>query len=238
MKNITFLFIATLFMAFTGCNSSKKQNTDTATETTPGIHKVTVTEVLQAKAYTYLNVDEEGDVYWIAVPKIDAFMGEEYYFSQQMEMNNFKSKDLDRVFESILFVQDISKEPIKPANHMQQAPQSPGAPTLEKKDVKIESIEGAISLQELFKNRKNYEGKKVTVTGQIVKVNYGIMDKNWFHLQDGTEDNGQFDLTITSNEEEVEIGDKLSFEGTIVLNKDFGYGYSYEVLMEDAVILK
>lgn len=238
MKNLKHLFIAIAVLFVASCNGPKPQAENSTVESTPGVHKITVTEVLQANAYTYLNVDEEGDNYWIAVPKIDAQMGDEYYFSQEMEMTNFKSKDLDRVFESILFVQDISKEPIQPVEHMQQAPKSSGAPNLDKKDIRVNAAEGAITIGELFGNREKYEGKKVKITGQIVKVNYGIMDKNWFHMQDGTEDNGQFDLTITSLEEDVEIGDQLTFEGTIILNKDFGYGYSYEVLMEDAVIVK
>jgi len=236
MKNQFFILIALSVLLFASCNSPKNNTTENNTEKTPGVHKVVVTEVLQAKAYTYLNVDEEGDIYWIAVPKIEALMGDEYFYSEYMEMKAFQSKDLDRTFESILFVQNLSKEEIKPMGPMHQAAKSPGAPNLEKKEIHVHAVEGAITLEELFNNRKKYEGKNVTVTGEIVKVNYGIMDKNWFHLQDGTESNGAFDLTITSLEKEVEIGDNLTFEGTLILNKDFGYGYAYEVLLENAVI--
>jgi hypothetical protein len=59
------------------------------------------------------------------------------------------------------------------------------------------------------------------------------MDRNWVHLQDGTSDSGSFDLTVTT-EEEVNVGDVLTFEGKIKLDKDFGAGYSYEVIMEQA----
>ncbi|MCK9207096.1 MAG: hypothetical protein M0P66_08300, partial [Salinivirgaceae bacterium] len=59
---------------------------------------------------------------------------------------------------------------------------------------------------------------------------------NWFHIQDGTENNGQFDLTITSVAEDVEIGDQLVFQGTITLDKDFGAGYAYDVILEDAIL--
>jgi hypothetical protein len=61
------------------------------------------------------------------------------------------------------------------------------------------------------------------------------MEKNWFHIQDGTSNEGEFDLTITSLEEEIKLDEVITFEGTIVLNKDFGYGYKYDILLEDAV---
>ena len=59
------------------------------------------------------------------------------------------------------------------------------------------------------------------------------MGKNWVHLQDGTGEPGNDDLLVTT-QEEVAVGDVVVFEGTIVLNKDFGSGYSYEILMEEA----
>ena len=61
------------------------------------------------------------------------------------------------------------------------------------------------------------------------------MDRNWIHIQDGTSDNGNFDLTITTNEEVV-VNDVVVFKGKITLNKDFGAGYSYEVIMEEAKV--
>lgn len=239
MKKLIHLLIIASVVLLGSCKGPGKETAENESEKAPGIHKVTVAEVIQANAYTYLSVDEEGDVYWIAVSKIEAFMGETYYFSDAMEMKNFKSKDLDRVFESVLFVQNLSKEPIEAAESMPaHATQIPGAPVLNKKEIHIQAAEGAITLKELFSNKKKYQGQKVTVSGEIVKVNYGIMNKNWFHLQDGTESDGNYDLTITSLEEGIELGQTHTFEGTLVLDKDFGYGYAYEVLLEEAVIKK
>jgi len=73
----------------------------------------------------------------------------------------------------------------------------------------------------------------VLIKGQVTKVNRAIMEKNWVHLQDGTGDSGGFDLTVTT-QEQVNVGDVVTFEGKITLNKDFGAGYSYEVIMEQA----
>ena len=62
-----------------------------------------------------------------------------------------------------------------------------------------------------------------------------IMNRNWIHIQDGTADN--HDLTITS-QESIPLGHVVTFEGTVSLNKDFGAGYRYDLIIEDAVILR
>ena len=97
--------------------------------------------------------------------------------------------------------------------------------------VKVDLAEGAIPIAELMNNRGQYEGKLVKVTGKCVKVNSEIMGRNWVHLQDGSGEN--FDLTITTDEN-IEVGSVVTVEGTIALNKDFGAGYRYEVIMEEA----
>jgi len=217
-----------------GCKSKTEKKEAVA----DGNHKVTVTEVLQASSYTYLNVSEEGNSYWIAVPAMEAVMGDVLYYTNFMEMNDFPSKDLNRVFESILFVSDISNEPIKAHDHAAVMGKSMGKPAVEKQNVAVEPVSGGITIAELFGNKETYSGKKITVKGNVVKVNVGIMDRNWIHIQDGTESNGSFDLTITSTDENVNVGDQLVFEGVIVLNKDFGAGYSYDVIMENAVVVR
>ena len=95
------------------------------------------------------------------------------------------------------------------------------------------SIKGGITIAELFSKRENYSNKIVILQGKVVKFNSQIMGKNWVHLQDGTNDENNYDLTITTNDV-VLVGDVVTFEGKITLNKDFGAGYSYEVIMEGA----
>ena len=63
-----------------------------------------------------------------------------------------------------------------------------------------------------------------------------IMGKNWYHIQDGTKTKDKnVDFTITSTDV-IQIGDEVTFEGTIFLNKDFGAGYRYDIIMENAVV--
>ena len=106
-----------------------------------------------------------------------------------------------------------------------------------KADIRIEPCSGCITIGKLFANKKSYSGKKIKVKGVVTKVNEAIMEKNWVHIQDGTDSEGEFDLTITTTRS-VSVGDTVTFEGVIALDKDFGYGYFYNILMEDGDILK
>ena len=104
---------------------------------------------------------------------------------------------------------------------------------VEKMDVKVDPCKDCIRISDLLENKKTYSGKTIKVTGKVTKYNPEIMGKNWIHIQDGSEFQGGFDLTITTNQK-VSVGEIITFEGKIVLDKDFGYGYFYNVLMEDA----
>lgn len=128
-----------------------------------------------------------------------------------------------------------SKGPVMADQPAAELLDSKGKITTDKVDVKIEKSEGAVSVAELLANKKKYEGKTVTVTGKVTKVNMAIMGKNWIHLQDGTDFEGAYEITVTSVLEPKE-GEVITLTGTIALDKDFGYGYMYDILMEDGVI--
>ncbi|MHC4679487.1 MAG: hypothetical protein ACYTEK_12390 [Planctomycetota bacterium] len=198
------------------------------------LHTAIVQEVLQATAYTYLKVKENDRDFWIAVTKREIEPGKTIAFVGGLEMKNFESKDLQRTFESVYFVDRIAgDEPAPMAAQQPAAVPHQGKPAIEQKEISIEPAEGGISIGELFSNRDAYADKTVLIKGQVTKINRAIMGRNWVHLQDGTSGSGNFDLTVTTNDE-VAVGDVVTFEGKITLNKDFGAGYSYEVLMEEA----
>lgn len=237
MKNVFLILVITIVTIFSSCKSNKPEELN-------GTHKVVVKEVLQANAYTYLNVTENETEQWIAVTKMEAKVGETYYFDEFMNMDYFESKDLGRIFESVYFIQELrttlEKAPVAahhemPAGHM-MGDKHEGKPEITQNDIKVEPAKGGITIAELYSNREKYNGKKVVIRGKIVKVNFAIMNKNWFHIQDGTSAEGNFDLTITTLEEEIKLNDVVTVEGTIILNKDFGYGYKYDVLLQEAVI--
>ena len=232
-KILTVLIVVSLLVS---CGGNSRPNF--VQDLPPDVHKVKLMEVLQTNNYTYLLVRESGEDQWLAVPKMEAVVGKFYYYKGGMEMPNFKSKELDREFESVLFLEKVSDNPDLEAK--QDIPATTHS-AMVKEDAKmkleISPAEGGITIAELFANKEKYEGKTVKVKGEVTKYNAQIMGKNWIHIQDGTDYNGLFDLTATSAAE-VEVGSIITLEGKIALNRDFGYGYTYDVILEEAVLIK
>ena len=190
-------------------------------------HEITVKEVIQVKGYTYLRALENDSEVWVAVPKADFKVGSVLLFNNSMTMNNFESKDLKRTFETILFVEDVQE---KLGAGIMTSPQKP---VINKEEVKLDPAPDGITISELYSKTSKYSGKSVKIKGKVVKFNPGIMKTNWVHIQDGTSHENNFDLTITTNDM-VTVGDVFTFEGKVALDKDFGYGYTYKVLLENA----
>lgn len=213
--------------------------------TESGLKKVIVQEVIQVESYTYLNVLEDGTKKWIAVPTIEAKIGEIYYYKGGMEMPDFKSTELNRTFDVVTFLGSITnadaidpeKGMVDPNTVVVEEVKPAKKPTLDKLELNIEAIDAGIRIGELFENKQLYDGKKIKIKGEVTKFTGGIMGKNWVHFQDGTSFEGAYDLMVTS-QETVMVGDVVVFEGIITLNKDFGAGYFYAVIMEDAVLAK
>ena len=209
-----------------------QQNIHMQQDAAAEMHTAVVQEVIQATSYTYMKVKEADNEFWIAVTKRQIEPGATISFADALEMTNFPSKDLQRTFEKIYFVSRIVGDG---SSESQQSMSMPlrMKPELEKKEISIEPAQGGVTISKLFANRDSYADKTVLVKGQVTKVNRAIMDRNWVHLQDGTSDSGNFDLTVTTKDD-VKVGDVVTLEGKIALNKDFGAGYTYEVIMEEA----
>lgn len=196
-------------------------------------HEVKVEEVLNTEKYSYLKVVEKGEEYWIAISKTEVEVGDIYFYRGGLMKKNFFSREFNRVFETVYLVSNFWKKnsETKMKEMAKSIPSGHSLPDL--KLEKIKPAEGAISLQELFSNKPMYDDTTVKITGKIVKVNPKIMNRNWVHIQDGSGEG--LDLTITT-QEEVPLGAVVSLEGNIALEKDFGAGYRYEIIMEDAVL--
>lgn len=91
---------------------------------------------------------------------------------------------------------------------------------------------------ECFEQGKNLQGKTVRVRGKVMKISRMIMGKNWVHLQDGTGNplKNQHDLVFTTATEPKE-GEVVTLEGILAADRDFGAGYKYAVIVEDAKIV-
>jgi len=162
-------------------------------------------------------------------------------------MPNFESKELNRTFEVIFFIDKLSKEANLVKDVLKQDKpfsrdynsinEQASKPVIVKEKVKIVHDNRIISIAKIFSNKSTYDGKEITVRGKITKFNPEIMNKNWVHLQDGTNFNNEFDLPVTTNGT-FNVGEIVTLKGKITLNKDFGFGYFYKVILEDAKIIK
>jgi len=231
MRYFAILFSVLVLFTFTSCEK-EKEAPKTITEQVPaGVRSVKAVETMDASNYTYINVDENGKTFWIAVPQMVVNKGETLYFSKSMEMKNFKSESLNRTFESILFVEDVRKE-LSKTDVKQPHP----VPTTSREEkISIPKPKDGKSINEIFGEMNELNGKNVKVRGKVVKFNSGIMGTNWIHIQDGTTFQNDFDLLVTSDTQ-VELGQIITAEGILVTNRDFGSGYSYKALIEKAKV--
>jgi len=202
------------------------------------IHTVVVNEILPTTKYSYLNVTEDGEQYWIAARKQDIVVGETYFYRKGLLKTNYESKEYNKVFEKIILVSSLIAE-----NHRTNSGTVNNDVTInekinDKKNTPINTEtytqEGSIKIAEIVANPNVYNGKTVQITGKCVKINPNIMERNWIHLQDGSKDD--FDLVVTSNTF-VEEGEVITIQALVSLNKDFGAGYNYNLILENGVIV-
>ena len=233
-----FLVVISFFMIllYTGCGEKEQpqvqnQNQMNDAGTSNQVHVVQVEEKMDASSYSYLKVNENGNSYWIAVPTMDVKPGEKIYFSKSMEMKDFKSETLGKTFESVLFVDDASKDA------MGQDVASPHSKISTGKDVsiKVEPLKDGYSVEQIYSKKSSLVNKVVKVKGIVVKINKDIMNTNWIHIQDGTGKDGTHDLLVTSDTV-PEVGQTIIAEGKVISDKDFGAGYFYSVLLENSKI--
>ena len=123
-----------------------------------------------------------------------------------------------------------------PEGHPKIDPHGSAAPTGPKLDFsKIVKPKGGKTVQEIYQEKNQLNGKRVTLRGKVVKYNQAIMGKNWLHLRDGTGKEPTNDLTVTS-QMNANVGDTVLVEGIVRLDKNLGSGYQYDVIIEDAKV--
>jgi hypothetical protein len=235
MKKITIVLFAVVTV-FVGCKQNKEYSTlpNATKETAIEKHEVVVNEVVDAETYTYLNVTEKGEIYWMAIPNKKVEIGKTYFYNGGMVMQNFESAQLNKTFDVIVFADNFNstETDAKSDNRNMHVTNTESAPK-----VNIDAPKGGISLENLFKNKADYNNKEVLVKGVVTKVNKEIMDRNWIHIVDGTSFDGKNSLTVTSKEM-VNVGDTIAVKGVLVLNKDFGQGYIYDILLEEGKLIQ
>lgn len=213
-----------------------------------------VAETMNSGGYTYILLDKEGGKTWVAVPEMQVSEGEKVVLKPGIEMVNFTSSTLNRTFERIILSAGPVSEkggPVEKDTKMAHGDLQMGmmkAPASEEmgvstkiEDVKVEKAVGqnAYTIAEVYEKKSDLCNNKVIVQGKVVKVLPSILGKNWIHLQDGSGDEkrGNYDLVVTS-QDLPSVGDVITINGTLYTDKDFGSGYRYKVIVEEASITK
>jgi len=228
----------------------------------------TVVETMNASGYTYLLVASGGVQTWVAIPETVVTKGSQVSYFDGMEMNDFTSKTLNKTFARIVFSAGLAENPGPAvasttaekaqddsfAAALQAEQKNSGAipPTAQVtggsavaiaplQEISIAKAKGdnGYSVEEIFAKRKELAGKKVRIQGKVVKFNLNIMGKNWVHLQDGSGDplHNSHDLVVTTGATPG-MGEVVTMEGILAADKDFGAGYKYSAIVEQATLLK
>ncbi|MCK4879628.1 MAG: hypothetical protein KAS82_03175 [Bacteroidales bacterium] len=222
MKKTVKILVIAIVVITTGCSSQSDDGTVT----------VKVKAVEQVENYTYMLVKGKGPAYWIAVSSTEIDEGETISYQGGMLMEDFHSKELDRTFEKVLFLDGVGTDSPSARDMMSGTSHGSDIKT-DRLETSVKPEDGTVTIAELYADPAAYEGKTLRIKGEVAKFNPGIMERNWVHLQDGTEFEGKYDLTVTS-QELFEVGQVVTLEGILALNRDFGYGYSYDILLEKA----
>ncbi len=194
---------------------------------TSALHSVTIKEVLPTSKYVYALVQENDQEYWLATNKVELQIGAKYYYKNGLLKTNFRSKEHDRTFDKLYLVSSLI-----PQDHGQSASRKTVDEPQRTTQNRVTN-EGSVSIAEIVKNPKKYSGQTLQVSGECSKINANIMGRHWIHLKDGSQD--EYDFVVTSKTQ-IPVGHVVTFTGTITLQKDFGSGYYYDILMEDAVV--
>ncbi|MEP9411137.1 MAG: DNA-binding protein [Candidatus Brocadia sp.] len=201
-----------------------------------------IVETMNSGGYTYVCIENDGKKTWAAVPEMKVTVGQEIALQPGHEMTNFSSKTLNRTFDKIVFSSGLATadSTIETKSfHGKAVSKDIVASHGEKIQVEKASGQDAYTVAELYEKTATLDKKTVTIRGKVVKVSSGIMGKNWLHIQDGSgkQDDGSNDLVVTTKDLPA-VGEIVTVNGTLYKDKDFGSGYKYDVIIEEASIKK
>ena len=197
---------------------------------------------MDASSYTYLRLKTRDGEAWAAVAGAQVGKGTQVTIENAILFKNFKSNAMDRTFPLIYLGSLAGSAAGSPRPGSRPAgPHSSAAATPDAPDVRVPKATGvnALTVADIMTKSAGLKDKQVLVRGKIVKYNPGIMGKNWVHLRDGSGSAADRtnDILVTTAHLAT-LGDVVTVKGFVRTDKNFGAGYSYKVLIEDATLLK
>ncbi len=225
-------------------------------ESVPDPLRGTVKETMRAGAYTYILLATDSGEHWAAARALPVAVGDEVELAGLAAMPKFHSPTLKRTFDVIQFAgsakvigggdglgaKTAGAEALSaalPSGHPSiddvAVPPAAGASAATRAaDLVAEST--AVSVADLHAKKAELDGKLVRIRGKVVKANRGILGSNWLHIRDGTGAPPENDITVTSKTGFAAKGNTVVIIGTVALDRDFGSGYKYDVIVENAVV--
>ena len=191
-----------------------------------------VVDTLDGGGYTYLQIEDAKKKYWIAVEGAKIDKGMEVRFTEELRAKNFESKSLNRVFDEIVFASNLQ--------YRTSVPESANI-ALVTELVKVSPYQqkDTISVAKALSERIKLNGITIHIRGKVVKVSRGIMERNWIHIQDGTGEGDEVGrIVFTSKDDTLSVGDIVTAQGVVSVDKNFGSGYVYKMIVENASFKK
>ena len=187
----------------------------------------TVVDTLQGGGYTYMQIDDTKKKYWVAVEGTKVEKGTEVRFTEELKAKNFESKSLNRTFDEIVF-----------ASNLQYRTNVPEKGNLELITEQVKESpykqNGTMSVKEAWEKRVSLNAKTITIRGRVVKASANIIGRNWIHIQDGTGEGSEVGRIVFTSKELPKVGDIVTASGVVSVDKDFGSGYFYKIIVENA----
>lgn len=200
-----------------------------------------VLEVRDVESYTYLRLKTAQGETWAAVATAPVKKGAKVTIENVTVMNNFQSKALKKTFETVVFGTLGTGQGGAPraGNDVAAAHNKGIAKSMDAGDIRVPKASGANArtVAEIMAKPADLKDKPVLIRGKIVKYSPGIMGRNWIHLRDGSGSAADKtnDLLVTTTEQ-AKVGDIVTVKGVVRTDKDFGSGYSYKALVEEATL--
>jgi hypothetical protein len=218
-----------------------------------------VLETMTTAGYTYVRIEAAGKEIWAAGPATPVELGQEVGIPAGQLMTGFHSSSLDRTFDEVWFVDHIGLAGAAPAavehgsgggggagggagdgsgnqDGNSGAGAAPHGIVAPPEAGPVEPLADGQTVAAVFGKAA---GDQVAIRGRVVKINRGIMGMDWLHIQDGSGDAASKtnDLVVTAaTGVQAAPGNVVVVRGTVATDKDFGAGYTYALLVEQATV--
>lgn len=236
-STITCVIVPTIAAQSVGEAAARRRAIDSAAKSNAGVGEVTgkILETMDAAGYTYVRLETASGEVWAAITQTPLKAGEVITIHREMTAEKFESKALNRTFDRLAFGAILTGTPASDAKESSAAAHMTAA---DAGTIDVAKTEGGHAVSELWASKATLRDTEVLVRGKVVKSVLHVMNRNWVHLRDGSgsRETGTDDITLTT-EDEVAVGDVATFRGTLRVERDFGAGYRYALIIEDARIV-